>query len=224
MNYLFLLILLLLVCLLIVVQRHLKLSIPMAPLMFGIAAGGLLNLMMSFAFTDSGLLGFNSPFNSQLLVAGIPVEQVLLCLIFPYLFLVIYYTLNARYPLIKADKYSLSISNLLMGLCIAMIFFAYTKMYAVSTFGLLLFTLFFLEYRNSIRFMLPFYRAYVVALIPFLIIFVSLHAMGAYTYVMQHTIALKIAYIPFEMYFYFLCSSLITLAVCQIKKHKRQHA
>jgi hypothetical protein len=224
MNYSFLLILILFVCLLIIVQRRVKFPIPMAPLTLGIAAGGLLNLLMSFAFIDSGLLAFNSPFKSHLSVAGIPLEQVLLCLILPYLFLVIYYALNASYPLIKTDKYSLSISNLLMGLCIAMIFFAYTKMYAVSTFGLLLFTLFFLEYRNSIRFMLPFYRAYVVALIPFLIFFVPLHAMGAYTYAVQHTIALKIAYIPFELYFYFLCSSLITLAVCEFKKHKEQHA
>lgn len=160
----------------------------------------------------------------QFSVGRIPLEQVLLCLILPYLFLVIYFALNAKYQLIKPDKYSLSISNLLMGLCIAMIFFAYTKMYAVSTFGLLLLTLFFLEYRNSRRFMLPFYRAYVVALIPFLIIFVLLHAMDAYVYAIQHTINLRIAYIPFELYFYFMCSSLITLAIYELKKHKVQHA
>jgi hypothetical protein len=224
MNYLFLLTLLILLCLLIVAQRRLKLPIPMAPLTSGIAAGGLLNLLMSFAFTDSGLLSYHLPFNSQLSIGRLPLEQVLLCLILPYLFLLIYYALNARYPLVKPDKYSLSISNLLMGLCIAMIFFAYTKMYAVSTFGLLLLSLFFLEYRNSIRFMLPFYRAYLVALIPFLVIFVSLHAVDAYVYAIQHTIDLKIAYIPFELYFYFLCSSLITLAICELKKHKTHHA
>jgi hypothetical protein len=224
MNYLFLLILLVFTGLLFIVQRQMKLSIPKVPLAFALAAGGLLNLLMSFVFAQSGLLSFDSPFDSQLSIAKLPVEQVLLCLILPYLFLVIYYSLNLKKPLVKADKYSLSISNIIMGLCIAIIFFAYTKMYAVTTFGLLLLTLFYVEYRNRIRFMLSFYRAYVVALIPFLVIFISLNAMDAYHYAIQHTIALKIAYIPFEFYFYFLCSSLITLGVCELQKGRRLHA
>lgn len=176
-----------------------------------VGIGGAFNLVLTYVFTGTRVLSFGDSMILGFKVGGVPVEQVLLCFWVPYAFLGIYLYLNGNRPLLKPDKYSLSISNVLMGLSIAMIFFAYNKSLAAITFSLMLLLLFFVEYRSTLRFMLPFYRAYLFALVLFLLIFVPLHIASFYKYALAGTIELKLAYIPFENYFYFLVMGLITV-------------
>ena len=181
------------------------------PMVAAVAITGLFNLVMTYVFTGSRVLSFGGSLGSGLKLAGTPAEQVLLCFLVPYAFLAIYLYLDANRPFQKPDKYSLSISNVLMGLSIAMIFFAYNKALAATTFSLMLLLLFYIEYRTTLRFMLAFYRAYLFALVLFLLIFVPLHIASFYTYALPGTIELKLAYIPFEGYFYFLTMGLIAV-------------
>lgn len=182
------------------------------PAMLSAAAiAGVFNVLMTYVFTGVRVLSFGDSMILGAKVAGVPVEQLLLCFLLPYVFLAIYLFLNTNQPLQKADKYSLSISNVLMGLSIAMIFFAYNKALAAITFSSMLLILFYIEYRSTLRFMLAFYRAYLFALVVFLVIFVPLHIASFYRYALPGTIELKLAYIPFEGYFYFFTMGLIVV-------------
>jgi hypothetical protein len=188
-----------------------KLDVSRPAILFTVAIAGVFNVLMTYVFTGVRVLSFGDSMTLGAKVAGVPGEQLLLCFLLPYAFLAVYLFLNTNRPLQKADKYSLSISNVLMGLSIAMIFFAYNKALAAITFSLMLLLLFYIEYRSTLRFMLAFYRAYLFALVLFLLIFVPLHIASFYRYALPGTIELKLAYIPFEGYFCFFTMGLIAV-------------
>jgi hypothetical protein len=221
MNYLFLTLILLSILLIsIVAQRIQPSSTYWRPFLFATAIGGFLNVILAYGFSTLAILNYKTKYLSSISLGAVPLEQVLLSFLLPGAFVTLYQYLNNSRPLIKPDKYSLSISNVLMGLCVAMIFFAYNKGFTIITFSLLLFTLFFVEYKSQLRFMLKFYRSYVFSLIAFLLIFIPLHTLSIYNYATVHTIELEIAYIHFESYFCFLAVSLISTFSYEFFKRK----
>jgi hypothetical protein len=220
MNYLFLTLIFSATLLLWFIWLRFKAFYGWKPITAAVAIGGLFNVLLCYALSVLGVLKYNAKYLIDAGVSGIPLEQILLSFLLPFTFLTIYYYLNATHPLVKADKYSLSISNLLMGLCIAVIFFAYNKGLAVVTFSLLLPTLFVVEYKNKLRFMLQFYRSYALALILFLLIFIPVNLLSIYKYTPEQTIELKIAYIPFESYFYFLTMGLVSVFAYEVFKKR----
>jgi energy-converting hydrogenase Eha subunit E len=220
MNYLFLLLTLGATLLIAFFARRFDASRTWKPMFVAVVVGGLSNVLLACAFYALNVLKFAPKYLSTPDVGFVPIEQIMLSFVLPYAFLAIYSYLNAAHPLVKADKYSLSVSNLIIGLSLAMIFFAYNKLFAVITFSLLLITLFYVEYKTRLRFMLQFYRSYGLALLPFLLIFIPLNLLSIYKYTLEQTIELKIAYIPFESYFYFLWSCLITTTFYELFKRR----
>jgi hypothetical protein len=219
MNFLLVATILVLAFLIAFLLTRFKLNRGRKALLSAVVISGVFNLIMTYVFTGTGVLSFGDSMTLGFKVAAVPVEQLLMCFLLPYAFLAIYLYLNGRPALQKPDKYSLSISNVLMGLSIAMIFFAYNKALAAITFSLMLLLLFFIEYRSTLRFMLLFYRAYLFALILFLLIFVPLHYVSFYKYALPGTIELKLAYIPFEVYFYFFTIGLLAVFSYERVKH-----
>lgn len=198
-----------------------KLASSRTTMCAAIAITGVFNVAMTYLFVALRVLSFGESMIMGPKAAGVPVEQLILCFLLPYAFLGIYFYLNTLRPPQKTDKYSLSISNVLMGLSIAMIFFAYNKALAAITFSIMLLILFYVEYRSTLRFMLSFYRAYLFALVLFLMIFVPLHIGSFYRYAQPGTIELKLAYIPFEGFFYFLTMGLISVFSYELIKRSK---
>jgi hypothetical protein len=190
------------------------------PVLLSVVITGVFFTFVSFLYHVLGVVSYAPNGLLGLYVAGLPLEQVLLCFIFPYSALVIHLILNKSFGIGTTDKYSLSISNVLMGLSIAMIFFAYSKWYTLITFSILLLTLFYIEYVNKIRFMLPFYRTFMTGLVLFLVVFIPLNSFEMVKHDVAQTIELKIAYIPFESYFGFFELSLISVFLLEFFKQK----
>lgn len=152
--------------------------------------------------------------------SGLPYEVILSVFVLPFSGLAIYSFLNARYPAQTFEKYSLAVSNILMGLCIAMIFFAYTKWYPVFTFALMLLTLFLVEYKNKIRFMYRFYRTYLVMFAVYLVMMVPFHYVNHFRYNEEQTIKFKLLYVPFEGYFLLFSGLLISILLYEVFKRR----
>lgn len=151
---------------------------------------------------------------------GIPYEIIFGAFVFPFAGISIYNFLNARYPAQTYEKYSLALSNILMGLCIAMIFFAYTKWYPVFTFGLMILTLFIVEYKNKIRFMYRFYRTYLVLLLAYLAVVLQFHYAGYIGFHEQHTIKFRLFYVPFESFFLLFSITLIGIMLYEVFRRR----
>lgn len=141
----------------------------------------------------------------------LPIEQYLYFFTFSFAGLGIYNYLNARFPSNHLQKFSLSISNLMLGVCIAFIFFAYAKWYTVVTFSVLFLLLLYIEYLNKLRFMYRFYRAYLVCLVPFYLCNWFICNLPITQYEQAETIKLQLVRIPLENHFYLM--SMLLLAV-----------
>jgi hypothetical protein len=147
-------------------------------------------------------------FNKTMLVGtsyrALPLEGYLFIFALTFCSLSIYSYLNKKYTSDNLQKYSLAFSNLLLGVFVAVLYFAHTKWFAVITVSMLLVLLLAIEYVSSLRFMYRFYRAFVVSLIPFYISFGIICNLPIITYNVKETMAVQFAHIPFENHFYFM--------------------
>jgi len=170
--------------------------------------------------TQLKVIVFNPPYLTGLTLWELPSEELLLYFLLPGAGLAIYSFLNARYPDNKPEKYSLAVSNIMLGVCIAMLYFGHQKLYTVFTFALLMAFLVFIEYVGKIRFMYRFYRAYLVSLIPFYIVYGVLTSVPVVQYNSAETLNFNLFHIPFESHFYFMAMLLLSVYLFELFKSR----
>ena len=166
---------------------------------------GLLFLIWDMLFTKLNVWSFNPDYIIGINLYGLPLEEILFFLTVPYACIFIYECLNIYFPKNELQKYSLALSNLVLGICIAILFFGYTKWYTLINFGFLFIVLAYVEYVNvDYRFMYRFYRAYLVSLIPFYIVNGFLTAIPVVMYNNKENLGFRVGTIPFEDHFYLM--------------------
>lgn len=187
------------------------------------------SLMVAFVFSEvavflTGLKAWS--FNPVYLVGasyrGLPLEEYLFIFSFSFAGLGVYNYLNAKYPKDDLQKYSLTLSNLMMGVCIAFLFFGYTKWYTAITFAFLLLLLFGVEYINRLRFMYRFYRAFVAMLIPFYCVYAIICNLPIMQYDMAQNVGFSLAKIPFENHFFMMATLLLGVYLFETLKSRRK--
>lgn len=151
---------------------------------------------------------------------GLPLEAYLFLFLFSFAGLGIYNYLNSRFPKNELQKYALAVSHALMGVCIAMLFFAYTKWFPLITFAFLMMLLIGVEYINTLRFMYKFYRAFVFALIPFFVCYGVICSFPIITYDAKESLDFSLATIPFENYFLMMGTLLLGVYFMEVLNRK----
>ncbi|SFH35923.1 lycopene cyclase domain-containing protein [Pedobacter insulae] len=186
------------------------------------------SLVVTVIFSETGVFlaglkvwSFNPEYLIDITYRNIPLEMYLFYFTSSFASLAVYCYLNARFPKNDLQKYSLSLSNLLLGLMIAFLFFAYTKWYTVITFAILFLLMLFVEYKNQLRFMYRFYRAFAVCLIPFYISFGILCNMPIINYKASETLGVNLFNIPVENHFYMMGMLLLGVYVLEVLKSRR---
>lgn len=149
----------------------------------------------------------------------LPTAYYLFIFSFSFAGLGVYHFLNLKFTNNDWQKYSLAVSNLLLGVCVAFLFFAYTKWYTVVIFAFLLLLLFFIEYKNELRFMYRFYRAFAVMLLPFLICY-GLISNSSLSHNLAETAELSLFNTPFESVFMMMGMLLLTVYVFEFIKSR----
>lgn len=170
--------------------------------------------------TQFKVIVFNPLYLSGMTLWELPVEELLFSLALPLAGIAIYTFLNTRYPDNSADKYSLAVSNIMLGICIAMLYFGHKKLYTVFTFSILLVFILYIEYVSKIRFMYRFYRAYLVSLIPFYLAFGFLTSLPVIQYNISETLNFSLVHIPFETHFYFMGMLLLSIFLYEVFKSR----
>lgn len=170
--------------------------------------------------TQLKVIVFNPPYLTGLSLWELPVEELLISLVLPLAGLAIYLFLNDRFPDNKRDKYSLALSNILMGVCIAMLYFGHRKFYTLITFSILLIFILYIEYFNKLRFMYRFYRAYLLTLIPFYLVYGIATSLPVIQYKNAETLDFNLGHIPFENHFYFMAMLLLSVYLFELFKSR----
>ncbi|WP_432713531.1 lycopene cyclase domain-containing protein [Pedobacter sp.] len=186
----------------------------------GVIITGIAAIVIKLAFTHYGLVIYEESHGSGLLFYEIPLESALFSFTVPFAGLGIYAYLNGRYPGNELEKYSLAFSNILLGLSIAILFFAYTKIYAVLTFSILLLFLFCIEYVNKLRFMYRFYRAYLAFTVLYAVSQLFFNGYNTVLYNIATTLKFKVIASPFENYFLLMLLLLVAVYLFEYFKRK----
>lgn len=182
---------------------------------------GAVFLIWDLLFVKLDVWSFNPDYLVGIYLWGLPLEEILFFLTVPYACVFIYECLNVYFPKNHLQKYSLALSNLFLGLSIAMLFFGYQKWYTLINFGFLLVVLFVVEYVNArFRFMYRFYRAYLVSLIPFYIVNGFLTAIPVVIYNNNENLSFRVGTIPFEDHFYLMSLLLMNVYLYEYFKSK----
>ena len=188
-----------------------------------IAITGGFFLIWDLLFVKLNVWSFNSNYIVGIKLLGLPLEEILFFLTVPYACIFIYECLNAYFPKNDLQKYSFSLSNLLLGLCIAILFFGYSRWYTLINFGFLFVVLAYVEYANvEFRFMYKFYRAYLVALIPFYIVNGFLTAIPVVMYNNNENLGFRVGTIPVEDHFYLMGLLLMNIYLYEFFKGRSQ--
>jgi len=168
--------------------------------------------------TQLKVIVFNPPYLTGMTLWELPIEELLFLFLLPLAGIGIYQLLNIRYPDNTLEKYSLAVSNIMLGICIAMLYFGHTKLYTVFTFAILLVFIIYVEYVSKIRFMYRFYRAFLVALIPFYLTATVLTTVPVIQYNAKETLDFNLVHIPFESHFYFMGMLLLSIFLYEVFK------
>ncbi len=166
------------------------------------------------------VFNFNNSFLINVFIGALPIEYCLFSFSFSFVAICFYNYLNSLFLNNNLQKFSLSVSNLLLGVCIAILFFSYAKWYPAITFSLLLLLLFYIEYVNKLRFMYRFYRAFFLCLILFYACYGLLCNLPIIQYNANQTMVLKIYAIPLESHFFTLLMCLFAVYLLELFKSK----
>lgn len=182
---------------------------------------GVVFLIWDLLFVKLDVWSFNPDYIVGIKLWGLPLEEMLFFLTVPYACIFIYECLNAYFPKDYLQKYSLALSNLFLGLSIAILFFGFRRWYTVINFGFLFVVLAYVEYINAkLRFMYKFYRAYLVALIPFYIVNGFLTAIPVVIYNNKENLNFRVGTIPFEDHFYLMSLLLMNIYLYELFRSK----
>lgn len=168
-----------------------------------------------------GIVAFDVNNTIGVIFKDVPLEQYLLYFSFSFVAISVYLYFNIKFPNNNLQKYSLALSNLLLGLCVAFLFFSYPKWYTLSAFATLLILLFLIEYAGRLRFMYRAYRAFALMLIPFYIVYGFLFWNQTLLIAKNQLTGMYVAKIPVENHFIALSMLLVAIYMFEFFKSKK---
>ena len=185
-----------------------------------IAVNALIFIIWDSYFTRIGVWGFNPDYLVGIYWLGLPLEELLFFLTVPYACVFIYETLNTYIKTDFLKPYGNWITGILILLLVPLGFNFLPQLYTSVTFFFLVLMqiVHYLLFRNQV--LGRFYMAYLVHLIPFLLVNGVLTAIPIVWYNDAYNVGVRIYTIPIEDTMYSMLMLLITISVYEYLKQK----
>lgn len=178
-----------------------------------ILANGVFFIVWDALFTEAGIWGFNEEYLTGIYLFNLPLEEVLFFLTVPYACVFIYDVLNAYITKDLLQPYAKTIAVGLMLVLPLIAVFHMGQLYTSITFMLLtIMHLVHLRFFGT-RYLGRFYLAYLVHLVPFLLVNGVLTYMPIVWYNDAYNLGLRIVSIPVEDTLYSMLMLLLTISV-----------
>lgn len=183
---------------------------------------GLFFILVDIHFTSQGIWGFNPKYHTNIVIAGLPLEEWLFFIIVPYASIFIHYVLEVYFPkAILPYKVARIISIILIITLILLAIFYHKRLYSLFYFSLMAIVISVTLFDKS-GIINRFYLTYLVILIPFFIIngilTGSFIADEVVWYNRSEIIGKRIFTVPVEDVAYGFCLILINLLLINIFK------
>ncbi len=178
-------------------------------------------ILWDVLFTEAGVWGFNDEYLTGVYIFGLPLEELLFFFTVPYACVFIYDVLNAYIRRDLLQPYAKTIVFLLLPLLVAVAVFNLSRLYTSITFLLLAVTLV-VHYRVfNTKYLGRFFLAYLVHLVPFLIVNGVLTYLPVVWYNNDYNLGIRLISIPVEDTMYSMLMLLITISVYEGLRERR---
>lgn len=178
-----------------------------------ILANGVFFIVWDALFTEAGIWGFNEEYLTGIYIFNLPLEEVLFFLTVPYACVFIYDVLNTYIQKDLLQPYAKTVAVVLLVVLPLIALFNMGRLYTSITFILLtLMHLLHLRFFKT-RYLGRFYLAYLVHLVPFLLVNGVLTYLPIVWYNDDYNLGLRIVSIPVEDTLYSMLMLLLTISV-----------
>ena len=127
-------------------------------------------LAVDILFTQKGIWGFNPRYHSQIVLAGLPIEEYLFFIIVPYASIFLHDSLALYFPKFQlTDQQTRWTRRALLVLCWALAFIFFRKAYTLYT-TLLMIVALNISIFDTTRSLNRFFATFLVIMVPFLIV------------------------------------------------------
>ncbi|MDX5347499.1 MAG: lycopene cyclase domain-containing protein [Hymenobacteraceae bacterium] len=181
---------------------------------------GIFFVSWDVLFTQNGVWGFNPEYLTGIYFMGLPLEEILFFVTVPYACVFIYETLNAYLTKDYLNRFSSVITVLLLVFLLFTAAFNLPQLYTSITFFLLILALivhYFLFKKEVIG---RFYLAYLVHLLPFLLVNGVLTYLPIVWYNNSYNLGIRIVSIPVEDTMYSMLMLLMTITIFEAFRRK----
>ncbi len=185
---------------------------------------GILFLFWDILFIIKGVWSFNSQYITGITFFHLPIEEILFFVTVPFACVFIYACLNYYVRLNINRRISSILSGLICLSSIIVLFFNLSKLYTQVTFSLVLGLVILFQYIFKAGWLGLFYRAYLVALIPFYIINGLLTSIPVVLYNNQQNMGVRLGTIPVEDHFYLMALLLMNIGLFEYFRSRFENA
>jgi lycopene cyclase domain-containing protein len=185
-----------------------------------IIINAVLFIIWDVLFTQAGIWGFNPEYLVGIYLFNLPLEEVLFFITVPYACVFIYECLNAYITKDLLQPYAKGITFALIPVLLLLAVFNLEKLYTSITFTLLAALLGGHYYFFSTQKLGRFYLAYIVHLVPFLLVNGVLTYLPIVWYNNSHNLSLRIVSIPVEDTMYSMLMLLLTISIYEGLKQR----
>lgn len=218
--YLYLNIFTILVPLLLSFDRKVAFYRNWPALLPAILVNGLCFIVWDALFTENGIWGFNEEYLVGIYIFNLPLEEILFFITVPYACVFIYDVLNTYINSDLLQPYTKGIALMLILVLPTIAVFNIQRWYTSITFMLLaILHLVHLRYFHT-RYLGRFYLAYLVHLVPFLLVNGVLTYLPVVWYNDNYNLGLRIVSIPVEDTMYSMLMLLLTISVYEALRQR----
>ncbi len=171
-------------------------------------------------FTKIGVWKFNPDYILGIYILNLPIEEWLFFIVIPFACIFIYEVMNYFVKKDVLKNYTPLITIVLVIFLVAFSVIYADRIYTFITFSLLAFFLLTHQYVIKSDYLGKFYLAWLICIIPFLIVNGVLTAMPVLIYNNAENMAIRIITIPLEDFFYGMLNILQVVTVYELLKKK----
>jgi lycopene cyclase domain-containing protein len=200
------------------VQFYKKVKFLLPAILFS----GVIFILWDLRFEELGIWSFNPDYVLGIYILNLPLEEWMFFFIIPYSCVFIYEVLNVKLAHFEKPTVFLAISLVLVVAFALVAYFARQKLYTFFTFFLLTIYFGYTIFRNRFKqHYTKFYLAWLISLVPFLIVNGILTALPVVEYDDMHNLGIRIFTIPVEDFFYFFLLLLMNVTIYEYMKNQR---
>ena len=183
---------------------------------------GAIFILWDIRFEELGIWQFNPEYVTGIYILNLPVEEWLFFLVIPYCCVFIYEILKVKLPHYEKNNLFVAVSLVLLVVFVLLAYFERRKLYTFFTFFLLSIYFGYTVFRNRFKpHYTNFYLAYIISLIPFLIVNGVLTALPVVEYNDVQNLGIRVFTIPIEDFAYFFLLLLMNVTIYEYLKQRR---